>query len=135
MSNPFATLSKQLAQSFNGKAPSVGKVLRQTIDSVNDYGDPVAAANQLYDFQGVRSALAYKYLSKPDLQITDVQIMVFNGLTDCPLPLLQTDKILIGPADGSVPSQWHQIRAILEVDPAGATTTVAAFVIKDPTVS
>jgi len=135
MASPFATLSKTIAQQFAGKLAR-GKIYRAESMSVDEFGDPEISGSAVYPFEGIKASFGALYKAEAGIPDTDVQVMVLNQSTLCPLPLLQTDKVYIGPIDGSTPAQWHQVRKVLAVDPAGAHTMLQAYVInEDPTAS
>jgi hypothetical protein len=97
---------------------------------VNALGDPVADSYSTFAFQGIRDSFNAAFAARAGIPLTDVRILVILGLVR-PETLPQIDdKIRIRGSDGT--QKWHQVRAVLTVDPANAHSVLQCFEIDTP---
>lgn len=114
-------LDKIVAQAFAGKLYN-GTLRKETVASLDEFGDPVAGAITDYTFNGIRDNISAWYASNAGIPLTDVKILIIARSLPDGIEPVKDDKIFIR-------GQWHQIRKIMEVDPANATFSLACFVI------
>lgn len=87
-------------------------------------GDPVPGTPQTWSFDGIVDTFSAYFASQAGIPVTDVRILIIAGsLATTPE---QDDQV-------ECRGVWHQLRRIVERDPANATYTFAGFQIKDPT--
>lgn len=126
MASPLESqIKKQVASAFKGKLLT-GTLRRVSAAAVDSYGDPVPAAATTYAFDGVRESYSARYRAQAGIPAEDVQFLVLLGSVKPATAPLQGDQIKLSNTD------WHQVREIPEVDPAGATAKLQCFVIASP---
>jgi len=99
-----------------------GTIRRETVLSLSAEGDPITSFVD-YTFEGIRDSFSAWFIASSGIQATDSRILIIAGL--CPIVPTQDDKIKIG-------GSWFQVRRVVEIDPAGATYTLAGFAIPAP---
>lgn len=119
MASPLESqIAQAVAAGFKGKLLT-GTIRRETVQSLDDNGDPVVT-NTDYSFEGIRDSFSAYFAATAGIPLTDARILIIAGLTAV-VPS-KDDKIKIG-------GGWYQVRRVVEVDPATATYTLAAFAI------
>jgi hypothetical protein len=118
------SLAKQIARGFKGKL-LVGTIRRAGPYTLDDFGDSVSSGNTTYAFTGMRESFDARYRAQALIPETDVKILVLLASVIPPITPVQSDQILIN-------GEWHQVRRVLDVDPASATMSLQAFVIPTP---
>ena len=106
-----------------------GLLRREVSASVDGFGDPVPATVENYPFEGIRDSFSLAFAALAGIPTTDVRILIIAGLINT--TPLQDDKIRIRCSDGQ--QKWHQVRNLVDVDPANATYVLQCFDIEDPT--
>lgn len=117
-------IKKIVASGFKGLLLK-GTLRRVTVASLDAYGDPATKTITTYSFEGIRDSFSAQYAAAQGIPVTDARILILAGSLNPVVEPRQDDQINIG-------GQWFQCRRVLAVDPAGATYTLAAFVIKAP---
>lgn len=125
-----STVKKKIASGFKGKLCK-GTLRRENVSALDSRGNPVTVSAKSYTIEGIRENISARYADKERIPVTDVAILIILGLgslnTNNITPQ-QGDKVFIG-----VPfNKWHEVRRILEIDPAGASCRMAAFEINAP---
>lgn len=105
-------------------------LLRETYSGVDDFGDPVVGTPDTYAVQGIRDSFDKRFAAQAGIPVSDVRILLILGLIVPVTTPLVDDKIRIRNAYGV--QQWHQVRAILTVDPANAHIVMQCFEINAP---
>lgn len=118
-------LAKQIAKAFKGKLLK-GTLRREIASTVNEYGDPVTSQVQTFSVEGIRDTFDARYALFYGIPQTDVRIVLIMDLIKPKTTPQQDDKIFIR-------GKWHQVRKILEIDPANASITLQCFEIEAPT--
>lgn len=118
-------LARVVARGLQGKLLR-GVLRRVGSATVDQFGDPVPGAAVTYSFEGIRESFDARYREQAGIPETDVAVLV----------LLRSVKPLTEPAQGDqvrINGRWHQVRRILDVDPAGASMRLQCYEIADPT--
>lgn len=118
-------LAKQLAKAFRGKLLK-GTLRRELATTVDEFGDPEVGQVQTYEIEGIRESFQASYALLYGIPQTDVKILLILGLIKPATTPRKDDKIYIR-------GQWHQVRKVLDLDPAQASITLQCFEIEDPT--
>jgi hypothetical protein len=118
------SLAKQIARGFKGKL-LVGQIRRAGPYTVDDFGDVLTDGFTTYSFTGMRASFDARYRAQALIPETDVKILVLLASVNPSTTPVQSDQIFIN-------AEWFQVRRILDVDPAGATMNLQAFVITAP---
>ena len=118
-------LKKIVAQKFKGRLLK-GELVVEGGTTVDNYGDVIQADSATYTFEGIRESFSALYLAQAGIPDTDVKILFILGSIKLNGSIVdiqphQGNKVFIGQ-----PARWHQVRRILEIDPAGASMTVQA---------
>jgi hypothetical protein len=116
-------IKKQVASAFKGVLLP-GTLRRVASTTVDSRGNPVPGTATTFSFEGIREKFNSTYAANVGIPTTDIKILIIAGLLDT--DPIKDDQILIR-------GQWHQVRAILERDPANATHELQCFEIEDPT--
>lgn len=120
-------IKKRIASGFKGRL-TTGVIRREAVASINSYGDKVAGPVSNFTFEGIRQNFTALYKSQALIPDTDVSILVLLGSVKPAMSPIQSDKIYL-----NAPwLKWHQVRRILEVDPAGASMLLQCYEIKAP---
>lgn len=122
-------IRKEVAKGFKGKLLR-GLLMREVVGSVNDLGDPTVSSVETYTFEGIRDHFDARYAATAAIPTTDVRILIISGLITPVTTPRKDDKIRIRGAAGQ--QQWHQVRAVLTVDPANAHIVLQCFEIDTP---
>lgn len=117
-------LRRALAAGFKGHL-STGIIRRYTY-TMNSFGDRVPSGHTDYTFEGIRDDFNALYRAQAGIPDSDVRVMVILGLVKPPTTPVQTDKIFIK-------NQWHEVRQVLEIDPADATAKLQCYKITSET--
>ena len=117
-------MAKMLAAGFNGKLMN-GILRREVSDTLDEYGDVVTNNVENYAVQGIRDNFSAHYALLQGIPNTDVRILLIMGLIRPATEPLKDDKILMR-------GKWHQVRRVLELDPANASITLQCFEIPSP---
>lgn len=121
---------KQLvAAGFKGQLLK-GIIRRVGVSSLDSYGDVVAGTATTYPFEGIRESFDARYAVGAGIPETDVKILVILGSTTT-VPI-QGDEVQF--TTGQYAGVWHKIRRVLTIDPAGASASLQAYEIPDPTI-
>lgn len=119
MASPLESqIAKTIASAFKGLL-LVGTIRRELVGSLDPNGDPVISSAD-YRFEGIRDNFSAAYAAAAGVPVTDARILIIAGLSAI-VPKMD-DKIKIG-------GGWYQVRRVLEIDPATASYTLAAFAI------
>lgn len=114
----------QVAKGFKGRLKT-GTLRRVTATAVDAAGDLDGGTVTTYSFEGIRQFFSVFTKAQANIPDTDVKILIILGLVKPATTPLVDDKIYIE-------GKWHQIRRILEVDPAGASLLAQCFEIPAP---
>jgi hypothetical protein len=115
-------VKRAVAVGFKGTL-SQGVIRREVVAALDSLGDPAEATVHTFAFEGIRNSFNLAFAQAAGIPVTDARIVVIAGsLTTVPE---QDDKIELRGA-------WYQVRSVVEVDPADATYTLAAFRIAAP---
>ena len=120
--SPIDGMKKAIAKGFKGKLKQ-GIVRRATAGGVDEWGDPVPSTTAEYPFEGIRESFDASWAASAGIPTTDVGILVLLGSTG------------IEPAQGDaiqIEGKWHQVRRVLDVDPAGASMKLQAYEVSEP---
>lgn len=123
-------IKAQVASAFSGKLLS-GTLRRVTGTAVDAFGDPTTTAVTTYTFEGTRDDRSAFFRASAGIPDTDVLILIIagsfkaSGVTTTVRPKTD-DQIYIR-------NTWHQVRRIVEEDPASATFLIQTYEIEDPT--
>ena len=120
---------KAVAQGFKGQLLP-GILLREVPVSVNSSGDPIGGSPLTYSVQGIRDSFRADFAATAGIPMTDVRILLILGLIKPVTTPVKDDKIRIRGGDGT--QKWHQVRAVLTVDPANAHIVLQCFEITEP---
>ena len=116
-------IRKQVASAFKGIL--LKGTLRRTVSTTVDAsGNPIVDSATTFAFEGIRDSFNHAYAAAAGIPITDIRVLIIAGLLDT--DPRKDDQVFIR-------NQWHQVRAILERDPANATHILQCFEIEDPT--
>jgi len=116
-------IKDQVASAFKGKLLT-GTLRRVASTALDAFGDPIPGTATTYPFDGIRESFNAMYAATAGIPVTDIKVLVIAGSLS--VDPLQGDQILIR-------NQWHEVREILERDPANATHVLQCFEIEDPT--
>lgn len=116
-------IKDQVAAAFKGQLLT-GTLRRVVSTSLDSLGDPVPGTATTYSFDGIRESFSAAYAAQAGIPITDVKILVIAGSLS--VNPKKDDQI-------KIEGQWHTVREVLGVDPAGATFELQAYEIEDPT--
>lgn len=120
-----SAIKKAVAAGFKGRLCK-GILRRETVIALDDFGDSTPDSAATFKFDGIRESFDAAYAQRAGIPVTDVSILIILGsISTTPV---QNDKLYIGKPF----FKWHQVRRILEVDPAGASMRVQAFEIVAP---
>jgi hypothetical protein len=120
-------LRKLIAQGFHGQL-SQGVLRRASNYTMDEFGDTQYDGFVDYPFEGIRDSFDAKYRAQALIPETDVKLLILLGSVkpaSANLLPIQTDQVFIA-APFNV---WHQVREILEIDPAGASATLQVYQI------
>lgn len=115
--SPLDGMNKAIAKGFKGKLRT-GVIRRTAAGGVDQWGDPVPSTTADYAFEGIRESFDASWAKTAGIPETDVGILVLLGSTD------------VQPAQGDavqIEGRWHQVRHVLDIDPAGATIRLQAY--------
>jgi len=118
-------MAEMIAKGFKGRLLT-GTLRREGATTVNEFGDPVISSVDTFSVEGIRDNFAAHYAVLYGIPQSDVRILLIMNLIKPATTPKKDDKIYIRGA-------WHQVRKILELDPASATITLQCFEIEDPT--
>ena len=123
-------IRKEVAKAFKGQLVP-GVLFREVPTSVNTAGDPVPGPDPLtYAVQGIRDSFRAAFAATAGIPVTDVRILLILGLIIPTTTPVKDDKIRMRGDDGT--QKWHQVRAVLTVDPANAHIVLQCFEIAEP---
>lgn len=114
-------IKKAIAAGFKGKLLT-GTLRRVAYGNLDSKGDP-AVTSADYTFEGFRDNFTAFYAAQAGIPVTDARILIIAG--SILVAPKKDDKVLIS-------GEWYQLRRVVEVDPAGATYTMAGFSIEAP---
>lgn len=121
------TLKARIAAGFKGKL-TTGTLRRDTAGAVDSAGDATTPTVTTYTINGIRDSFSASYLAQTGIPITDVRILVLLGSVVPATTPVEDDAIYL-----NAPwNRWHQVRRVLEIDPAGASCLLQAFEIPAP---
>ena len=116
-------LAKAIYKGFKGKLKT-GTLRRQSGSSgVDEFGDLIVGTETDYAFEGIRENYSAAYIAAAGIPLGDVRIMIL--LQSITVEPKQDDFILIE-------GDWHQVRRVEGIDPAGAAINLQATVVKEP---
>ncbi len=101
-----------------------GTLRREGVALLDSFGDVVPTAAVTHAFEGIRESFNAAFANQAGIPVTDVRILIIAGSLS--VEPLKGDEIFIR-------SAWHEVREILERDPANATHILQCFEIEDPT--
>ncbi len=116
-------IKAQVAAAFAGKLLT-GTLRRIAVTALDDAGNPATTSAATYSFDGIRDTFDARFRAQAQIPETDVKVLIIAGSLST-TPVID-DQIKINDV-------WHQVRAILAVDPAGATYELQVYEIEDPT--
>ena len=123
-------IRREIAKGFRGRLLP-GVLLREVATTVDSSGDPVPSASPLtFAVQGIRENFRADFAATAGIPLTDVRILLILGLIRPTATPRKDDKIRIRADDGT--QKWHQVRAVLSVDPANASINLQCFEIPEP---
>lgn len=117
-------LAKIIAKEFRGKLLK-GTLRRELATTVDEFGDPSVSTIKNYSVEGIRDTFSANYAVLYGIPQSDVRILLIMNLIKPATMPQKDDKIYIR-------ERWHQVRKIIEVDPASATITLQCFEIEAP---
>lgn len=120
-----SAIKKRVAQATKGRL-TVGKVQRDTPSTRNAYGDVIPGTPTEYACEGIRESFTARYKMEAGIPDTDVKILLMLGSMS--ITPKQDDKVYLNKPW----LKWHQVRKVLEIDPAGATALLQAYEIETP---
>jgi hypothetical protein len=121
-------LKQSIASAFKGKL-TLGTLRRVSSTTVDSKGNPVPGTASTFTFEGIREDFSLFSKANSGIPETDVKILVLLGSLN-PVTTIKKDDVLYL----STPwLKWYKVRRILAVDPAGASCSVQAYEIPDPT--
>jgi hypothetical protein len=129
MTSPLeGALKAKIAAAFKGKL-TLGSIRRDGTTSVDGVGDEVPGTPSTYTFEGIRESFSTYTKAAAGIPDTDVSILVLLGSVKPVTIARQGDQIYL-----QAPwNKWHQVRRVLEIDPAEASQRLQAYEIPDPT--
>lgn len=119
-------IKKQVAAAFRGRLLA-GTLRRPGGSTLDARGDVVPGTATTYTFEGIRESYSANYRAEAGIPAQDVQFLVLLGSVKAATTPRQGDQIKLSNTD------WHQIREVPEIDPAGATAKCQCYQIADPT--
>jgi hypothetical protein len=120
-------LKKKIAAAFKGRLTK-GTVRREVAAGLNSFGDPTTPTVSTFSFEGVRQSFSLFTKASSGIPETDVAIVVLLGSLKPDTSLKKDDKIFL-----AVPwNTWHQVRKVLEIDPANAACRLQCYEIPAP---
>ena len=123
MTSFLPAIRKGIAKGFRDKL-SKGKLRRRT-PILNNFNDVQTLSYVDYNFDGIRENFDAAWAARALIPQTDVKILIILGSLPSTIVPNQNDLIYIA-------GFWHQIRRVLEIDPASASASLQAFVIDGP---
>ncbi len=124
MASPLDQIRTAIASGFSGQLRS-GTLRRPGgASGVDSFGDEINNTATTYDCQGIREMFSAFYAAQAGIPETDVKILLIGGLVS--VEPQKDDQIFIE-------SKWHQVREVLDIDPAQASYTLQCYEIRDPT--
>lgn len=120
---------KEVAKGFKNQLVK-GLLRRELASTVNSFGDPVPATVEEYDVEGIRDNFNARFAAGAGIPVDDVRILLIGGLIAPATDPRKDDKIRMRGTDGL--TRWHQVRAVLTVDPANAHYVLQCFEIPAP---
>ncbi|MES0071932.1 hypothetical protein [Mesorhizobium sp. M0058] len=117
-------LARTVARAFRGKL-SDGVLRRESATTTDALGDPVSPTPATFTFNGIRESFDATFRAQAGIPQTDVGVLV----------LLESVTPRTAPERGDqvyIKAQWHQVREILDQDPASATMRLQCFEISAP---
>ena len=120
-------LKRIVAKAFKGKLTK-GTLRRPGATAVDDNGDEIPGQAATYAIgECIRESFSAYYRAQAGIPETDISVLVLLGTVST--PPRKDDQIFL-----KTPwNKWHQVRKILEVDPAGASAKYQVYEIPDPT--
>lgn len=115
-------LKQKVAKAFKGKLTK-GNLWRETTVAVNSFGDETAVTPVAYPFEGIRESFSASFAVRAGIPLTDVSILVLLG--SIAVTPKQHDELFLK-------KPWnkrYKVRAVLAVDPAGATMQLQCYEI------
>lgn len=122
MASPIDKMKSQIARGFRGKLRK-GTIRREVPGSLDEFGDPVPGSVQTFGFEGIREDLSALYAAQAGIPTTDCKVLGIAG--SCEVTPKQGDQV-------SIEGAWYQCRAVMEIDPAGATWSLQCYGIDAP---
>lgn len=110
-------IRKTVASAFKGKLLK-GVLRRYTSDGMDANGDPLPGTKKDYPFEGIRDSFRAEYAVAAGIPTTDAKILIIGGSVAV---VPQKDDWV------QLRGQWNKVRKVVEIDPANATYTLAAF--------
>lgn len=121
-------IAKAIYNGFKGRLKT-GTLRRFSGSGVNALGDLVSSGSTDYTFTGIRETKESQFAGMQNqsegagIKTTRIEVLI----------LLESISVLPQPDDYIyIESQWHQVRKVLERDPAGATTKLEVSEVKEP---
>jgi len=121
-------IRREVGRAFRGQL-KVGQLRREVSSTVDANGDLVPATPTLYRFEGIREFFSVFSRAQAGIPDTDVKILF---ILDLITPRTHPRTVPIKDDKVHIERTWYQIRQILEIDPAGASMSVQAFLIPAP---
>lgn len=126
MVSPLSSqIKKQVASALRGRLLS-GTLRRDVPASLDSYGDPVPGTAAEYSFEGIRETYSARYRAQAGIPAEDVSFLVILGSVVPATTPAQGDHIKLENTD------WHCVREVPEMDPAGATAKCQCYAVADP---
>lgn len=121
-------LKKQIAAGFKGQLCKL-KLRVAGVGSLDANNDPVEGTAKIYDCEGIRESIDAAWAASAGIEQTDVRILILLGSlkSGAPLPT-KGHQVYVGKPF----FKWHEVRRVLDTDPAGASTRLLSFEIPAP---
>lgn len=116
-------IKKLIGQGFKGQLLK-GALRRETTTTVDAKGEEGTPVVTTYPFEGIRDTFDRRYATQAGIPETDIKILII------------ADSISVMPRAGDLiqlRGLWNKVRAVIAVDPAGASYTLQAHEVAAPT--
>ena len=124
-----SALKQKVAAAFKGKLTR--GILRKTAGVTRDSnGDRSTGTVTTYTFEGIREDFSLFHKANSGIPETDVRILLILGSLNPATTVQKDNQIYLNTPWNA----WYQVRRVLTIDPAGASCSVQAYEIPDPTV-
>lgn len=120
-------LKEKIARGFKGRLTK-GTLRRDQSTTTDSDGNPIPGTPLTFTIEGIRENFSLYTKANSGIPETDVPILIILGLVKPETIPVKDDKIFL-----ATPwNRWHQVRRVLEIDPAGASCRVQAYEIPAP---